>query len=219
MNKTGIIFGSNGLVGSKLLILLLESGEYSKVKVFVRRELPIKHPKLEQIITDFDNIDLVSDQIYGDDIYLCLGTTMAKAGSKDAFYKVDFTYTLQAASFASKNNVKKLCLISSMGADKSSSVYYSKVKGEIEASSAALNFETTHIVRPSLLLGERGEKRVGERIGIVMSGLLKFLFIGPLAKYKPIQDKQVASAMYHLMQTDLKGLCIHESNKLQEFTQ
>lgn len=217
MAKTAIIFGSTGLVGSALLNILLQGDEYGTIKAFVRKPISFSHEKLQQIIINFDQPESFSDLITGDDIYLCLGTTMKKAGSKDAFYKIDYTYTMQAATSAAKNKVKKLGLISSLGADASSAVYYSKVKGDVERDISALGIETIHIVRPSLLLGHRKENRVGERIGILLSRMLSFLFVGPLKKYKAIQDITVASAMFQLMQSDTKGTFIHESIDLQKF--
>jgi uncharacterized protein YbjT (DUF2867 family) len=217
MAKTAIIFGSTGLVGSALLKILIQSDEYETIKAFVRKPVSTSHKKLQQILIDFDQPESYDTQVTGDDIYLCLGTTMKKAGSKDAFYKIDYTYTLQAASAAAKNQVKKLCLISSLGADASSAVYYSKVKGEVERDISMFGFEAIHIVRPSLLLGNRKENRVGERVGILLSSMLSFLFVGPLKKYKAIQDITVATAMYRLMQSDTKGTIIHESIELQKF--
>ena len=217
MAKTAIIFGSTGLVGSALLKILIQSDEYETIKAFVRNPISTSHKKLQQILIDFDQPESYDTQVTGDDIYLCLGTTMKKAGSKDAFYKIDYTYTLQAASSAAKNKVKKLCLISSLGADAGSGVYYSKVKGEVERDISMLGFEDVHIVRPSLLLGNRKENRVGERFGILLSSILSFLFVGPLRKYKAIQDIIVAKAMYRLTQSDTKGTFIHESIDLQKF--
>jgi uncharacterized protein YbjT (DUF2867 family) len=217
MAKTAIIFGSTGLVGSALLQILIQSDEYDTIKAFVRKPISTSHKKLHQILIDFDQPESYDTQVTGDDIYLCLGTTMKKAGSKDAFYKIDYTYTLQAATAAAKNNVKKLCLISSLGADAGSAVYYPKVKGEVERDISMLGFEAIHIVRPSLLLGNRKENRIGERVGILLSSMLSFLFVGPLKKYKAIQDVTVATAMYRLMQSDTKGTIIHESIDLQKF--
>ncbi len=215
MAKTAIIFGSTGLVGSKLLQYLINSEEYDRVKAFVRSPLAILNPKLNQIITDFDKLDTYGSLIKGDDIYLCLGTTMVKAGSKDAFYKIDYTYTMQAAKLAVNSGVNQLCLVSSIGANPSSSVFYSKVKGEIEIDLNRLPFQTIHIVRPSLLLGDRKEQRVGERIAIAIASNFSFLFIGPLKKYKPIAADTVASVMYQLMQTRSTGYHIYESAEIQ----
>jgi uncharacterized protein YbjT (DUF2867 family) len=216
MKRTALIFGSSGLVGSSLLKLVLEDQYYDKIKIFVRKKILVSSPKLEQIEVDFHHLDNVKDEISGDHLYLCLGTTMAKAGSKDAFYLVDHDFTLHAAHLAFANGVAKVCLISSMGADTSSNVYYSRVKGEIEKEVALIKFKAVHIVRPSLLLGDRKEKRLGERIGIMISKIFGFIFKGPMRKYAPIEDKTVAQAMMCLMQKAETGVHIHESIELQQ---
>ncbi|MFZ1751537.1 MAG: NAD(P)H-binding protein [Saprospiraceae bacterium] len=215
MAKTAIVFGSTGLVGTALVNQLILSDLYSKIKLFVRSKTQITHPKVEVILIDFDDISAISNKMKGDDLYMCLGTTMAKAGSKKAFYKVDYTYTMDVATAAFQQGVKKVCLISSMGADQSSSIYYSKVKGQIEQDISHIGFESVQIVRPSLLLGDRSERRVGERVAVVLSKILGFVLVGPLAKYAPIHDHTVAKAMIVLMQNDDKGTYIHESKALQ----
>lgn len=217
MSKTALIFGASGLVGSALLPLLLDSKVYSVVKVFVRKPLPIQHHKMKEIIIDFDIPASYQSHLQGDDVYMCLGTTMAKSGSKKAFYKVDYNYVLEVATGAALNNVRKLCLISALGADAASGIYYSKVKGEVERDISGLAFETIHIVRPSLLIGDRKEKRFGERIGIILSKAFNFIFVGPLKKYKGVTDKSVAKAMFAFMQEPKAGVYFHESIELQKF--
>lgn len=217
MNKTALIYGSSGLVGSKLLAQLLANDHYGKVKVFVRKPLPVDHSKLEQVIIDFDDADNIRHKAKGDEVYICLGTTMAKAGSKEAFYKVDHDFVVRAATSAAANGVPKLCLISSMGADVHAWVYYSKVKGEVEQEISRLPFEAIHIVRPSLLLGDRKEQRSGEKLGILISKAVTFIFIGPLAKYKPIEDETVARSMISYMESQSTGVHIHFSDDLQKF--
>ncbi len=216
MNKSALIFGSSGLVGSALLKMLLESSTYNKVVVFVRKNQRLTHPKMDQVIVDFDHIDAISDWIKGNDIFICLGTTMAKAGSKEAFYKVDYTYVMQVASLAASNQVKKMIIISSMGADPDSSIYYSRVKGKVERDLQKFKFDAIYILRPSLLLGERKEKRVGERIAIILSKWTGFIFNGPLRKYKPIYDKNVAAAMLLLANGNLTGTHIYESREIEQ---
>lgn len=212
--KIALIFGSSGLTGSILLSHLLGSPDYDKVKIFVRKPISLQHPKLEQIITDFEKIKDVSHQITGDEIYLCLGTTMAKAGSKEAFYKVDYTYTIQAATLAYENGVNHAILISSMGADPNSLIYYSKVKGGVEKSLGLIPFQSISVVRPSLLLGERKEHRLGEKTWAFMSKLFSVLFVGPLMKYKPITADAVARAMINIASKNKSGFNIYESDKL-----
>ena len=215
MSKSALVFGSTGLVGSALLTLLLESEDFSKILIFVRKHQYIIHPKLEEVIVDFDHIDEISDYIKGDSLFICLGTTMARAGSKEAFYKVDYSYVMKIASIAAANEIGQLCLISSMGADPSSSKYYSRVKGEVERDIQKLNFRAIHILRPSLLLGERKEKRFGERVAVILSRMLSFLFIGPLQKYKPINDITVAGAMMSLAKINTFGHHIYESPDIE----
>ena len=215
MSKSALVFGSTGLVGSALLTLLLESEDFSKIVIFVRKHQNIIHPKLEEVIVDFDHIEGISDHIKGDSLFICLGTTMARAGSKEAFYKVDYTYVMKIATIAAANKIGQLCLVSSMGADPSSSVYYSRVKGELERDIQKLNFRALHILRPSLLLGDRKEKRLGERVAVILSRLLSFLFIGPLQKYKPINDITVAGAMLSLAKSNTFGLHIYESQDIE----
>ncbi len=216
MEKTALIFGSSGLVGSSLLQLLLNAPDYKRVISFVRQVQEVAHPKLEQIVFDFEHLENYSDSLKGDDLFICLGTTIKKAGSKEKFYKVDHDYVVQIGGLASKNGVKRICFISSMGADKTSSVFYSKVKGEAEHDIQQFSFESIHLVRPSLLLGKRKEYRLGERIGIFLSKALSFIFIGPLKKYRPIEDHIVAEAMVRVMQTEDKGCHIYESNELEK---
>jgi len=214
--KTAIVFGSTGLTGRHLTSLLLEDSDFEKVKIFVRSITEIQHEKLEQIFIDFNNPNLIADSISGDVIFLCLGTTMAKAGGKDAFYKVDYTYTTEIAKIAHANGVKTAVLISSMGADKNSWIYYSKVKGQVENSLRNLGFESLAIIRPSLLLGERAEQRTGEKMAMHMSNALSWIFVGPFKKYKAIEAKNVAIAMIKIANNIVSGTTIYESLTLEK---
>lgn len=190
-----MIAGSTGLVGKQLMYKLLECREYQKIIALVRTPLPIKHPKLLQLTVDYEKLEQYKDQMQGDDYFCCLGTTMKKAGSKEAFYKVDYTYSLQFAKIASENSASKFLLISAIGADSSSSVYYSKVKGELEAAIKKLKIPEIHIFHPSILVGNRLEFRFGELIGIAMAKIISPLLIGKLKKYKPMEVTKLAGAM------------------------
>ena len=214
--KTALLFGSTGLVGSELMKTLLNSPRYSHVCIFVRKIIDLNHPKLEQVLIDFDNPETIEKSIKGDEIFICLGTTMAKAGSKAAFYKVDYTYCHNIAAIASKNKVKNIMLISSMGASVDSMIYYSKVKGEIERDISRLSFDSVNIIRPSLLLGDRSEHRLGEKIFSVISRWLSFVYVGPLKKYAAIQASKVAKAMEQIADLKKTGIHIYESAALQE---
>ena len=214
--KTALIIGSTGLIGSHLLDLLLESQEYEKVITFVKRDSGIQHPKLKQHIIDFDKPDTYKELVVGDDFFCSIGTTIKKAGSQDAFRKVDFEYPKQFASLAQQNKVKQFLIITSLGADANSSNFYLKTKGEIQDFLKNCAFESISILQPSLLLGNRTEFRLGEKMGVYFMKLFSFLFIGNLKKYKAIQSEAVAKAMFIIAQKNYKGFQIIESDSIQE---
>lgn len=204
LRKTAILIGATGLVGSKILSQLLESDNYESVKVFHRRSTGVTHPKLEEHFIDFDEIDQWKENITGDFLFSALGTTKKAAGSKEAQYKVDFTYQYEFAKIASENGVSKYGLVSSAGADHESSNFYQKMKGELDEGVQKLDFENVVIVRPSILDGDRKESRLGEKIALPLMKI--FCKIPGLKKYHPIKDEVVAKAL-------IKGL---ENNAAQK---
>lgn len=208
-NKTAVIIGASGLIGQELVLQLLQDERYTKINALVRRPLNVDHDKLEQIRYDFDwpNADLVM----GDELFCCLGTTIKTAGSQTAFRKVDYDYVLETAKMAQGNGTKKMAVISSMGADEKSKVFYSRIKGEIEAALQKLNFDSCHVLRPSLLMGARSELRMGELVGKL--AMTAFSFAVP-KKYKGIEAKQVAKAMIATMNSENTGFQIIESDAL-----
>jgi uncharacterized protein YbjT (DUF2867 family) len=214
--KTALIIGSTGLIGLQLLQLLLESEDYSTVITFVKRDTGIRHSKLKQHIIDFDQPESYQDLVEGDDFFCTIGTTINKAGSKEAFRKVDFEYPEQFAKIAEEKKIKQFLIISSLGADASSSNFYLKTKGEIESFLKASTLEKVSILRPSLLLGNRTEFRFGEKVGAFFMKLFSFLFIGKLKKYKPIESAIVAKALFAIAQQNNKGFTIYESDWIQE---
>ncbi|WP_064196939.1 MULTISPECIES: NAD-dependent epimerase/dehydratase family protein [Emticicia] len=208
--KTALVVGATGLIGKHLTIKLLNSGLYSTVKVIIRKTLQINHPKLEEIIFDFDNFD--NSKIKADDIFCCLGTTMKQAGSKANFYKVDFTYPLETAKAGLTNGAQQFLIVTAMGSNSNSLFYYNRVKGDIEQAIEQLGFPTFQIFRPSMLAGEREKARLGEKIGKVVMDF--FAFIIP-DKYKVIEGEKVAQAMLAFAQKGFTGKLIHESDKFQ----
>ncbi|MBF9236911.1 NAD-dependent epimerase/dehydratase family protein [Hymenobacter sp. BT683] len=214
MRKTALLAGATGLIGSHLLPLLLASERYSKVIVVGRKAVPVVHPKLTQVVTDLDKLEDVRLQLIADDVFCCLGTTMKQAGSKEAFFKVDFLYVVSLAAITAGNFASQLMVVSSLGADAEAAVYYSRVKGEMEAAVQELPFRAIHIFRPSLLLGERAQPRLGERIGAVVLGLFKPLMRGPLHKYRPVTGATVAAAMLRAAEEDGGGIRIHLSDEI-----
>ncbi|MGO4905294.1 NAD(P)H-binding protein [Flavobacterium sp. W20_MBD1_R3] len=214
--KTALIIGSTGLIGAQLLNSLLDSNDYLKVITFVKRDTGIKHKKLTQHIIDFDAPDTYKNLIVGDDFFCTIGTTIKKAGSKEAFRKVDFEYPSQFATFAVQNKVKQFLIISSLGADSKSENFYLKTKGEIQDFLENCNFESVAVLQPSLLLGNRTEFRLGEKVGAFFMKTLSFLFLGNLKKYKPIESRTVAKALLKIAQSNNTGFKIYESDVIQE---
>lgn len=214
-DKTALVFGATGLVGGHLVNFLLLHPVYEKVVVFVRRPMDVEHAKLVQHVIDFDRPESYRELVKGDDIFCCLGTTMAKAGSKAAFFKVDYTYAWQAAKMASENQVNQLLVVSSVGANANSLFYYSKVKGQLEDALQRLPFWSTHIFRPSLLLGERNENRWGEQVAGRIGKVLDRFTGGLLTKYRPIEADVVAKAMVSAAQGMKPGIHYYPSHWLQ----
>jgi uncharacterized protein YbjT (DUF2867 family) len=212
--KTALIAGASGLVGSQLLTLLLASDRYAKVMVVGRRPLPQVHPKLEQRVLEFDDLDQQRLGLIADDVYCCLGTTMRQAGSKEAFYKVDYQYVVKLAALTAGNFAAQFLVVSAMGADADSRIYYNRVKGEMEQAVRQTPFRVIHIFRPSLLLGNRPEKRLGEQIGAVLMKALRPLMVGPLRKYQPVGAATVARAMLRAAEEDGGGIRVHLSDEI-----
>ena len=214
MSKTALLAGATGLIGSQLLPLLLATERYSKVIIVGRTALPLAHPKLTQVITDLDKLQEVRLQLIADDVFCCLGTTLRQAGSKEAFYKVDFLYVVTLAALTASNFASQFMVISSLGADAESRWYYNRVKGQMEESVRQMTFRAIHIFRPSLLLGPRVQPRLGEQLSAVMLGVLRPLLRGPLLKYRPVQATTVATAMLRASEDDGGGLRVHLSDEI-----
>jgi len=192
--KTAVVIGATGLVGKFLTQNLLVDERYSSVKVFARRSLGITNPKLREHIVDFEKLYDWKNEITGDELYSALGTTIKKAGSKEAQYKIDFTYQFESAKAAFQQGVAKYLLVSSAGANENSGNFYLKMKGELDKKTSSLGFRNILIFRPSILAGERAETRRGERFGIAVAKLISSI-IPPLKKYQPIKAETVAKFM------------------------
>jgi uncharacterized protein YbjT (DUF2867 family) len=213
--KTAIIAGATGLIGAEVLRLTLETTEYKRVIALVRKPIQLTHAKLEQRVVDYDHLKSELKDIQADDVYCCLGTTIKKAKSQEAFRRVDYDYPVALAEWALESGASAYMLVSSMGADAASSIFYSRVKGQLEQALQSMPLSSLHIFRPSLLLGNREEFRFGEKAAAVISGALPFLFMGPLRKYKPVPAVKVAEAMVSAAGNNQKGCFIYESDQLQ----
>jgi uncharacterized protein YbjT (DUF2867 family) len=214
MKKTALLAGATGLVGSALLPLLLASDRYAKVIVVGRRAIATQHPKLVQVITEFDQLEQERLRLIADDVYCCLGTTIRQAGSQDAFYKVDFLYVVQLAALTAANFAAQFLVVSALGADANSRFYYNRVKGEMEEAVRQTPFRAIHIFRPSLLLGARPTPRLGERLGAAALALVRPLLRGGWRKYRPVAAATVAQAMLRAASDDGGGIRIHSSETL-----
>ena len=208
MNKTALLAGASGLTGGYLLNLLLESPEYSSVIAYVRKSSGLTHPKLKEIVVNWENLQ---EPVAAEDVFCCLGTTIKKAGSQEAFRRVDYNYPLQLAQIQLRGGSQQFLLVSAIGADAKSSVFYSRVKGELENALQSIGYKSLHIFRPSFIAGPRKESRPGERIGLAIFSLLSPLFIGPLKKYAPIQAAHIARAMLRTAQKNEQGTKLYDS--------
>lgn len=212
--KTAIIAGASGLIGRSLTQLLIKSDDYGQIIALVRKPLGIQHEKLKEYTVDFNTLKEMEDFPNGDDVFCCLGTTMKQAGSKEAFYKVDFTYPFDLAERALKAGAKRFFLVSAMGANMNSKAFYNKVKGELEDKISFLNYRTIYMFKPSLLRGNRKESRPGEQFAQAITRIIPF--VGPWKKYQPIHGDKVADAMMKVAKQEDKGCYFYQSEIMQK---
>ncbi|MDA9585228.1 NAD(P)H-binding protein [Candidatus Pelagibacter sp.] len=213
--KTALLFGSSGLVGGHLLNQLIKDTNYSKIKLFVRSIPEISDPKVEVIKTDFNNLQNHKENIKGDDCFFCIGTTKQNSPNKDEYRRIELDVPKEIAQFAKSNLVKSFIFVSALYANPKSSGDYVRFKGLVEEELKQLNFPKLGIMRPSFLMGDRKEKRVGEKIGIFVFKLLSPLLLGPLKKMRPIHSETVARAMIIVIQNDIQKTTF-ESNEIVE---
>ena len=213
--KTALVFGSSGLVGSHLLNKLINNSNYSKIKIFVRTLSETNVSKIEIIKTDFNNLDKHVEDIKGDECFFCIGTTKKKSPDKSEYQKIELDIPKKIAQIAKFNLVKSFFFISSGYANPKSSGDYLKFKGFVEEEIKNLNFDKIGIMRPSFLLGNRKEKRIGEKLGVILFKLLTPILVGPLRKMRPIRSEIVAKAMVKLANENIIQ-SIFESNEIIE---
>ncbi len=213
--KTALIFGSSGLIGGHILRILIRSDYYSKIKLFVRSEPKIKDSKLVVIRTNFNHLDNNKKDIKGEDCFYCIGTTRKNSPDKNEYRKVELEIPKKVAQIAKANDVNTFLFVSSGFADSNNSGEYLKFKGQVEEEIKALNFPKIGIVRPSFLIGNRKETRVGENFGIFCFKILSPFMIGPLKKMKPIQSEKVAKFMIKIANENLQQNTF-ESNEIVE---
>lgn len=198
MAKTAIIIGATGLTGNLLTNLLLKDDRYSKVRLISRSSLGVQDPKLEEHLVDMFALKEHSHLFLGDELFCCIGTTKSKTPDESLYRKIDFEIPVTAAELCKAQGVKTFVVMSSLGANPKSSIFYSRLKGEMEAAITALELYKTIIVRPSLISGKREEHRTGEQFGKAMMRLINPLLIGPLRVYRSIAPESIAKAMIWL---------------------
>ncbi|TRZ68750.1 MAG: NAD-dependent epimerase/dehydratase family protein [Rhodocyclaceae bacterium] len=209
--KTALVAGATGLVGSRLVELLCADPAWGRVVVLARRKHATAHPKLQALIVDFDHLtEAVLPPI--DAAFCCLGTTIKRAGSEAAFRRVDHDYVLAFAERALAAGARQFLLVSALGADARSAVFYNRVKGEAEAAIGALGYASASIFRPSLLAGRRREFRFGERLTLALLRPVRALLP---ASIRPIEDVTVARAMLAVAHAQLPGVRIIPSGEMQ----
>lgn len=216
MPETTVLFGATGFVGSACLDLLLGDERYGRVHVIGRRAPERQHPKLTAHRADLGRIDELRALPVGaiDSVICCLGTTIAKAGSQEAFRRVDFEYVLNAARFAKALGAAQFLLVSSVGADPRSKVFYTRVKGETEDAVSELGIASVGIFRPSLILGPRQESRLLEQTAKSVMQTFAFALVGALSKYRPIHALTIARAMLGAAARREAGISIYEYDRM-----
>nr|WP_121272281.1 oxidoreductase [Pedobacter schmidteae] len=211
-----IIAGATGLIGNNLLQKLLDHPYYTSVTAILRKEIQLQHPKLKQLVVDFDRLENHQDDIKGDVVFCALGTTKSKTPDEQQYRKIDYQYPLDIAFMAHQNGVQQYHLVSALGANVHASIFYSRLKGEVERDLKSIPFQSVHIYRPSLLVGERTEQRSAEGFMIGLMRILNPLLIGGLKKYRSIHIEKVASAMLKQSLTQSKGIFTYNSDQIEE---
>ncbi len=214
MGKVALLAGTTGLIGSQLLELLLKHDAYSSVVAISRKPLTTTHPKLNNIVCELAAIPTALQTVKADDVFCCLGTTMRKAKTKEAFRAVDYDAPLALAQVAKQNGAAKYLLVSALGANKNSSIFYNQVKGEVEEAISKIGFDSYHILQPSLLTGPRQEQRTGEEAAQTFYKIFGFLIP---KKYASIESIKVARALVAYAQQPDSGQHIHSSIEMQAY--
>ncbi len=218
MSRTALVAGASGLVGGHVLHLLLGDDAFTRVVTLARRPLSVQYTKLEQRVVDMGALDALSDLPRVDDVFCCLGTTIKTAGSQAAFHKVDNEYVVGVARAGQRAGATQFLLVTAIGADPASRIFYSRVKGEVERAVRELPYEAVQIFRPSFLMGDRRVARLAERIGIPVARVVAPLLVGPLRRYRPVHAADVARAMVQVAKGAPRGPNVFEYDGIMAAT-
>lgn len=214
--KKAILFGASGFIGSHLLEKLLKDADYDHVTVVVRKPLNVSHAKLKVLIGDFQSLRSLKKELIADEVFITLGTTKKNTPRIDEYYRVDHDYPIFAAKIAKENGAKSVFIVTAIGANADSKIFYVKTKGETERDIIALDFKHTHIFQPSMIVGNRKEERATEKTLIKAWGVVDRLFIGALNRYKGIDGKDVAEAIVMAAKKQTDKLKIYRWQEMSE---
>jgi uncharacterized protein YbjT (DUF2867 family) len=210
-----LLFGASGFVGSYLLQELLNDPSYEQVIVVSRKDPGVEHPKLKVLIGDFQKLPSLKNELIADDVFITLGTTKKKTPDQKEYYQIDHDYPVLAAKFAKENGARAVFLLTAVGANEKSNIFYVRTKGEVERDIIALNFAHTHIFRPSMIMGDRIEKRPVEKIFLGIWAAINPLLLGSMSKYKGIHAKEIAKAMINAAKDQREKLKFHHYNEMK----
>ena len=215
MGKTAIILGASGLTGQQLLAKLIVDDRYKTIKLFSRKKTENTSSKVIEIVGDLLALENFKEDFTADELFVCIGTTAKKTPDKTQYKNIDFGIPAAAAKLAKENHIPTFIVVSAMGANAESSVFYNKTKGEMEQAVLSEKIKHTYFLRPSIISGNRNENRPMEKIGIAIFKLLQPLMVGKLKKYRLIEAENIAKAMIYLA-NEKPELQIIESDKIQE---
>ncbi|GAA4276618.1 NAD(P)H-binding protein [Aquimarina mytili] len=204
MSKTAIILGATGLTGGILVQQLINDDRYNKIKLFSRKSAQISHPKIEEYIIDMLELRDSASDFTADEVFCCIGTTTSKTSNKDLYHKIDYGIPVSAARLCKTNKIPVFIVISALGANASSTIFYNRTKGEMEEAVLEFDIPKTHILQPSLIGGKREEKRPGEYFFKMLMQVVNPLLIGPLKKYRTINPETIVSTMIWLANHDFE---------------
>jgi uncharacterized protein YbjT (DUF2867 family) len=217
VTRAGVLLGASGLVGSHLLHLLAGDPSYSQITLLTRRRLALDGGKVREAVVDFERPETFHAHVAGDDVFCCLGTTIKKAGSEDAFRKVDFEAPLAVAREARAAGAGQFLIVTAVGANAGSRIFYNRVKGEVEEALGKLDFPRgLKVLHPSMIVGERSERRPAERIVMALMRSTRPLFVGGMARYRAIDAIDVARAMHNaaVQEAEKGGVRVYEGESL-----
>ena len=215
MAKTAILLGASGATGSEVLKLLLEDSRYTTIKLFSRSSIKNRHPKIEEHLVDMFELEKHKADFTADEVYCCIGTTKAKTPDKDTYHKIDYGIPVSAAALAKENGINTFIVVSAIGADVKSNIFYSRTKGEMQEAVIRAGIPKTYIMQPSLILAERNDMRIVERTASVLMWLINPLLFGNAARYRSITAKNIAKAMIWLCNNTYPDIII-QSHNIQE---